>query len=278
MSESQYKNPISQKLATLFENRQTEAISKLDLEQIEAADWKIFQSNDPELQGLGIRSISGQCAVAVRATDKPLGVVNLAVGGTGSLVVFDNHAWSGTINTNIRISNDGCFLFFGNLTNSVLNLTNIFMRSKFQNLFFGYDASAVAMNIEMEGENRTVMVGDDLLASSDIWIRNADMHAIFDLDNFQLINGPSDTLIERHVWLSQSALILNCRYIGGGSIVGAKAMVKKEVPRLSVVGGVPHKVLRKNTSWGRAVSHMTPSEREVIEMLRSLPPIVPPSA
>jgi acetyltransferase-like isoleucine patch superfamily enzyme len=277
MSESQYQSPISQKLASLFENRHIIAISKLDLEQIETADWKIFQSNDPELQGLGIRSISGQCAVAVRTTDKPLGVVNLAINGAGSLVVFDNHAWSGAINTNIRINSDGCFVFFGNLTNSVLNLTNIFMRSKFQNLFFGYDASAVAMNIEMEGERRTVMVGDDLLASSDIWIRNADMHAIFDLDSFQLINGPSDTVIERHVWLSQSALVLNCRYIGGGSIVGAKAVVKKDVPRLSVVGGVPQKTLRKNTSWGRAVSHMTPSEREVIELLRSLPPVVPPS-
>jgi acetyltransferase-like isoleucine patch superfamily enzyme len=278
MSENKYQNPISQKLASLFENRQSKAISKLDLEQIETADWKIFQSNDPELQRLGIRSVSGRCAVAVRATEKPLGVINLAINGGGSLIVFDNHAWSGTINTNIRINNDGCFVFFGNLTNRVLNLSNIFMRSKFQNLFFGYDASAVAMNIEMEGENRTVMVGDDLLASSDIWIRNADMHAIFDLDNFQLINAPSDTVIERHVWLSQSSLVLNCRYIGGGSIVGAKAIIKKDVPRLSVVGGAPQKTLRTNTSWGRAVSHMAPSEREVIELLRSLPPVIPPGA
>jgi maltose O-acetyltransferase len=53
-----------------------------------------------------------------------------------------------------------------------------------------------------------------------------------------------------NVYIGTRAMILaNCRRIGTGAIIGAGAVVTKDVPDMTVVGGVPAKVIgpRKNT-------------------------------
>lgn len=53
-------------------------------------------------------------------------------------------------------------------------------------------------------------------------------------------------VIEDDVWIGHNAMILpSCRRIGRGSIVGAGAVVTRDVPRYTVVAGNPAKVLRE---------------------------------
>ena len=47
-----------------------------------------------------------------------------------------------------------------------------------------------------------------------------------------------------NIWIGTSVIILPGRKIGNNVIIGAGAVVTKDVPRLSIVGGVPAEVLR----------------------------------
>ncbi len=52
-------------------------------------------------------------------------------------------------------------------------------------------------------------------------------------------------VIEDDVWIGHNAIILpGCKFIGRGSIVGAGAIVTREVPRYTIVAGNPARKLR----------------------------------
>jgi acetyltransferase-like isoleucine patch superfamily enzyme len=85
-------------------------------------------------------------------------------------------------------------------------------------------------------------------------------------------NTPCDTVIERHVWLGQDALLLRCPRIGAGSIVAARAVVNRPVERFVAAGGIPARTLRRNTTWGRTISVLSPGERKMLDLVRALPP------
>lgn len=56
---------------------------------------------------------------------------------------------------------------------------------------------------------------------------------------------PSETEIGHDVWLGQGAIILpGCKRVGTGSIIGAGAVVTKNVPEYAIVTGNPAKVIR----------------------------------
>jgi len=56
-----------------------------------------------------------------------------------------------------------------------------------------------------------------------------------------IMNG---IIIEDDVWISANATILDGVTIGKGSVIAAGAVVNKDVPPLTVVGGVPARILK----------------------------------
>jgi acetyltransferase-like isoleucine patch superfamily enzyme len=53
-------------------------------------------------------------------------------------------------------------------------------------------------------------------------------------------------VIEDDVWIGHNAMILpSCRRIGRGSVIGAGAIVTKDVPRYSIVAGNPARLIRE---------------------------------
>ena len=56
---------------------------------------------------------------------------------------------------------------------------------------------------------------------------------------------PAPIHIENKVWIGSNATILPGVTIGEGSIVAAGAVVTKDVPPMTIVGGVPAKIIKK---------------------------------
>jgi virginiamycin A acetyltransferase len=54
-----------------------------------------------------------------------------------------------------------------------------------------------------------------------------------------------DIVIGNDVWIGYEAVILSGVQIGDGAIIGTRAVVTKDVPPYTIVGGVPAKLIRK---------------------------------
>ena len=61
-------------------------------------------------------------------------------------------------------------------------------------------------------------------------------------------DNKGDIIIGNDVWIGYEAVILSGVTIGDGAIIGARAVVTKDVPPYTIVGGVPAKPIRKRFS------------------------------
>ena len=238
-------------------------ITDIDAGVMSARDYIALDAADPQLRRLGIEVLGGAPCVLVTDLERPVGQIRILAGGEGNVIAIDNAAWQGSCVASIRmLGHRGLFVLNDCGAGGFVQINEMLLRSDGQLVFWGAGATAVGISIELEGGGRSCVIGDDALISNDVWIRNYDMHAIHDLRSGAQINrAPCDTVLERHVWLGQDALLLNCERVGRGSIVGARAMVKGFVPDLSVAAGVPARVLREGISWGRSSLGMTADER-----------------
>ncbi|AQG81396.1 acetyltransferase [Spirosoma montaniterrae] len=57
-----------------------------------------------------------------------------------------------------------------------------------------------------------------------------------------------DVIIEDHVWVASRVTILPGVRIGRGSVIASGAVVTKDVPPMSIAGGVPAKIIGKRES------------------------------
>lgn len=58
-------------------------------------------------------------------------------------------------------------------------------------------------------------------------------------------DNKGDIVVGNDVWIGYEAVILAGVTIGDGAIIGARALVTKDVPPYTIVGGVPARVIRK---------------------------------
>lgn len=103
------------------------------------------------------------------------------------------------------------------------------------------------------GEGTFVNYGCDISAITRVEIgRNCDigqMALIMDSDwhatDDHRAKGPSEAIvIEDDVWIGARVTILRGTRIGAGSVIGAHAVVRGDIPPRSLAGGVPARVIR----------------------------------
>lgn len=58
-------------------------------------------------------------------------------------------------------------------------------------------------------------------------------------------DNKGDIIIGNDVWIGYEALIMAGVTIGDGAIIGSRAVVTKDIPPYTIVGGVPARVIRK---------------------------------
>lgn len=73
----------------------------------------------------------------------------------------------------------------------------------------------------------------------------------WDLDINNVVDAwdnKGDIVIGNDVWIGYEAVVMAGVTIGDGAIIGARALVTKDVPPYTIVGGVPAKTIRKRFS------------------------------
>lgn len=105
------------------------------------------------------------------------------------------------------------------------------------------DNSGVGINALMHG---TVIIGNDVMMGPDCVIYTTN-HSFDRIDipmNQQGFSREEAVIIENDVWIGGRVTILPGVHIGNGSIVGAGAVVTKDIPDYAIVGGNPAKIIR----------------------------------
>ncbi len=233
--------------------------------------FSLFAATDAEAQALGIEAVGGtDLTVVVTDPERPIGHVRVQTHGHNNLMFFDNRTAGGNFYASIRMLGSDAAVLFAAVGDAYVALADIYLRSDRQFLFWGEGSSAVGCSMEIEGTGQGVVIGDDALISAGVWVRNHDMHAVHDIATGRRIGrDPVTTVLERHVWLGQDALLHAVTRVGMGSIIGARALVKGTVPPFVAAAGVPARVLREGVSWGRETYGMTEAERVSLD----LPPV-----
>lgn len=95
------------------------------------------------------------------------------------------------------------------------------------------------------GKDSHITIGDNCLISYDVVIRT-DSHIISSLETpiIEQGNFEKDIVIGDDVWIGYRCIIMPGITIGSHVIVGAGAVVTKNVPDNAVVGGVPAKIIK----------------------------------
>lgn len=90
-----------------------------------------------------------------------------------------------------------------------------------------------------------ITIGDHVYIAPNVSIQDYDEHIVIK-EGYE----PAKPIhIGNHVWISKNVTILKGVTIGDHSVIAAGAVVTKDVPPHSLVGGVPAKILDRNIDW-----------------------------
>jgi len=115
--------------------------------------------------------------------------------------------------------------------------------------WFGYDLeigdySGLGLNARLDGPG--IVIGNNVMMAPDVVIVTAN-HKHDDITVPMQSQGidTAPVIIEDDVWIGTRAMILPGVRIGRSSVIGAGAVVAKDVPPFSIVVGNPARVVRK---------------------------------
>jgi acetyltransferase-like isoleucine patch superfamily enzyme len=124
-----------------------------------------------------------------------------------------------------------------------------------ETLSLGKGAS-INSNVVINACQGRIRIGENVLIGPNVVMRAAD-HVFVDPDRLIRDQGHESgvIVIEDDCWIGAGAVILKNVTVGRGSVVGAGAVVTRDVPPNSVVAGVPARVIgrrgeSKNASGG----------------------------
>ena len=110
-------------------------------------------------------------------------------------------------------------------------------------VFIG-DRCVFNRRVLLDGRGGNLVIGNnvDVAQEAVIWTLGHDIH-----DDLHRDKGAPVT-IEDYVWIGHRAIIMPGVTIGRGAVVAAGAVVTKSVPAMSIVAGVPAKVIGQRQS------------------------------
>jgi acetyltransferase-like isoleucine patch superfamily enzyme len=90
---------------------------------------------------------------------------------------------------------------------------------------------------------KSIIIGDACMIAHGAYISDADWHGIY--DRAEPVGNTKPVIFEDNVWIGDSAIICKGVRIGKNSIIGAGAVVTKDVPPNSIFAGNPAKLVKE---------------------------------
>jgi acetyltransferase-like isoleucine patch superfamily enzyme len=112
-----------------------------------------------------------------------------------------------------------------------------------RNIYIGNN-NVFNKRVMLDGRNCKLIVQNnvDIGQEANIWTLTHDVH-----DDYHLDKG-AQVVIEDHAWIGTRSIILPGVTIKRGAVVGAGAVVTRDVESLNIVGGIPAKVIGQRKS------------------------------
>ena len=132
-------------------------------------------------------------------------------------------------------------LFIKQLLNKIGQQTYFLMGleiRKGENISIGNNC-VINKKVLLDGRGGNLIIGNnvDIAQETNIWTLEHDVH-----DDYHKDKG-ADVIIEDYVWIASRCTILPGVTIGRGAVVASNSVVTKDVPQMSIVGGVPAKII-----------------------------------
>ena len=99
-------------------------------------------------------------------------------------------------------------------------------------------------SVMLDGRGAELVIGNnvDIAQETNIWTLEHDVND----PNHSVVAGK--VVIEDYVWIASRVTILPGVHIGRGAVVASGAVVTKDVPPMTIVGGVPAKIIGRRTN------------------------------
>lgn len=113
-----------------------------------------------------------------------------------------------------------------------------------------YDNVSIAGHSHLSTPNAKIIIKGNCSIAEHLTIHTGNHARVIgmfmsDIDDDNKPQGfDHDVIIEKDVWIGSNATILEGVTIGRGSTIAAGAVVNKDVPPYSIVGGIPAKVIK----------------------------------
>ena len=103
------------------------------------------------------------------------------------------------------------------------------------------DYCLVCPGVRIDSAN-SIVIGNNCMLAAGAYITDADWHDHY--DRTRPIGRSAPVVLEDNVWIGEGAMVAKGVTIGTNSIVGARAMVVRDVPANTIVGGNPAQTLK----------------------------------
>ncbi|MCF1686032.1 acyltransferase [Tetragenococcus halophilus] len=170
--------------------------------------------------------------------------------GENNYIFLDKDAQ--LVDTTVTFHGDNSVLYIGKTRNNKVQLKATLYHNSL--IFFNEGCSFNKPLSVIASEAKDIIIGKDVMFSSGCWIRNSDVHMIYD-EYQKRINESKTIFIGDHVWIGQDVSILKGSYIGSGAVIGLGSVVAKRIKSNSTNAGNPIKRIKENIFWDRQSAH-----------------------
>ena len=88
-----------------------------------------------------------------------------------------------------------------------------------------------------------IIIGDGVMMANGCYVTDSDWHTLYDRTRRSLT--PTPVVLEKNVWLGDGVTILKGVTVGENSVIAARSVVTRDIPKNSVAAGNPARIIKK---------------------------------